>query len=360
MPDVPGVLNFPTLLDTVISLIEASNNASASLVSGINGSALAIPVTQPSEFTNSGIVTIMDVIPNPTVIEIVNYTSKSGSDLVVPASGGRGQQGTSAQSFSAGAIVEQRPTARHVGVLRDAIIEIEKKIGYGAPLGPLDASGTNAAGNNYDIHGGRGTGNAVPGVFGVRFPLVTASGATLQALSTNRVLPVGNMYTNTTGGQLINSSAEVSMFSLLGTSNLSFRAIEGGSVRAGTMLRLIVYGSVNSTGTPTLTIRTKYGATTLSTIAGALANNTSGHFTLAVDLHFQSVGAAGSIANMVWFDYAATANGAVTPLRISGSPGTVGSIDTTTNKDFDLSFQFSAASSSNFLTFLAAFLDRIR
>src|SRR5262249_49006587 len=115
MPSTPGVLNYPTSLDDAVSLIEATNNASSALGGAINNSQLTIPVATPSLYPNSGMVTIVDSLNNPSQREIVIYTSKAGSNLVVPV-GGRGQQGTTAQSFATG-FVEMRPTARHHSVL---------------------------------------------------------------------------------------------------------------------------------------------------------------------------------------------------------------------------------------------------
>lgn len=98
MPSIPGTINFPASLDDAISLIEANNNASSTLTAGISNSDLSIPVADPAEFSASGFVTLVDDLTSPTKIEIAIYTSKSGSNLIVP-SGGRGAQGTTAQSW---------------------------------------------------------------------------------------------------------------------------------------------------------------------------------------------------------------------------------------------------------------------
>src|SRR5262245_40054794 len=59
-------------------------------------------------------------------------------------------------------------------------------------------SGSNIAGGNLDLVGGKGTGNAEPGYVAVRYPLRGASGSTLQSLSTDR-FPVSTvLFTNTT------------------------------------------------------------------------------------------------------------------------------------------------------------------
>lgn len=124
MPSVPGIVNFPVGLDDAISLIEVANNASSTLTAGISASDLLIPVADPAEFSASGVVTLVNSLTAPTAIEVVLYTSKSGSNLVVPA-GGRGAQGTTGQSWISGSFIEQRPTARHHTVLADALIAAE-------------------------------------------------------------------------------------------------------------------------------------------------------------------------------------------------------------------------------------------
>lgn len=127
----PGVLEYPAALDTALTLIELLNNASSTLTSNISVGDLLIPVADPGKFSTSGFATLVDSLTAPTKIEIFRYESKSGSNLVVPV-GGRGQQGSTAQAFSTGNFVEQRPTARHHTVLADLLLLLEAKLGIGA------------------------------------------------------------------------------------------------------------------------------------------------------------------------------------------------------------------------------------
>lgn len=129
MPETPGIVQFPLALDTPVSLIEASNNASSTLTSGISPTDLLIPVSEPSEYPNTGILTLIDSIAPwtvlPTKMELVIYTSKSGSDLVVPSLAERGAFGTTAQSWNPGDFAEIRPLAQHHLTNANAIIAIE-------------------------------------------------------------------------------------------------------------------------------------------------------------------------------------------------------------------------------------------
>lgn len=127
MPDVPGTINFPASRDTPVSLIEAKNNASSTLTAGISAGDLIIPVADPGEFSASGIATIVDSLTAPTRLEIVLFTSKAGSTLIVPA-GGRGAFGTTAQGWPLGGFIEMRPVAEHHTTNSTAIIAIETEL----------------------------------------------------------------------------------------------------------------------------------------------------------------------------------------------------------------------------------------
>lgn len=130
----PGIINYPTSLDDAVSLIEQVNNARSTLTSAISDTDLVIPLTSASVFTDTGFATLIDStdpdVP-PTKIEIVLYTSKVGNNIIIPT-GGRGQQGTTAQSFSSGHYLEQRPTIACLSVLKSALVAIETKLGFGS------------------------------------------------------------------------------------------------------------------------------------------------------------------------------------------------------------------------------------
>src|SRR5262245_51526572 len=89
--------------------------------------------------------------------------------------------------------------------LNDFLEQIPKNI-TDAVLKGVNGSGTNGAGGNFDLSGGRGTGNAIPGLVAVRYPLIGASGTTLQSLSTSRYPVTTGMYTNTSIGTVINNT----------------------------------------------------------------------------------------------------------------------------------------------------------
>lgn len=149
MPSTPGTVNFPTSLDDAVSLIEATNNASTTLTAGINASALSIPIADPGEFSASGIATLTDSLTAPTKMELVIYTSKSGSNLIVSV-GGRGAFGTTAQAWLSGEFIELRPLAQHHLTNSNAIIAIETAL-QSALISVVWASPSAESGNAIEI-----------------------------------------------------------------------------------------------------------------------------------------------------------------------------------------------------------------
>ena len=131
MPSTPGTVNFPTAFDDAVSLIEAPLlPAQTTLAADVSNGATSIPLTSAANFSASGVAMLLDSLTAPTVIEKVVYTSISGGALVVPT-GGRGKFGTSAATWTAGAIVAQIIGGESHGVLASALLAIETKIGTG-------------------------------------------------------------------------------------------------------------------------------------------------------------------------------------------------------------------------------------
>lgn len=128
-----GVINFPVSLDTLTELIRAINRPVAgwpTLTLAIGASDLTINVSDATSFPTNGVL----VIEN----EIIYYASKSGNVITVET-GGRGKEGTTAASHTAGVSVRAPITARHHNALADAILAIETLIGTtGATLTVTD------------------------------------------------------------------------------------------------------------------------------------------------------------------------------------------------------------------------------
>lgn len=127
----PGTLEFPTALDGVVSLFEVNNRAYTTLSADINNSVLAIPLTDSTVFPATGVVTLTDSLTAPTKHEEIIFTANAANSLTVPV-GGRGAFGSSAQNWSGTVYVRMRMIAEHHEVLRNAVIQLEAKVGYGA------------------------------------------------------------------------------------------------------------------------------------------------------------------------------------------------------------------------------------
>lgn len=222
-------------------------------------------------------------------------------------------------------------------------------------------SGTNIAGANLDLAGGRGTGNAVPGLLSVRYPLRGASGTTLQSLSTNRYPLVANMFTSIAGQNVTNTVTETTVFDA-GSSG-STRTIEAGMARAGEIYSITsnVF-QLQTTGTPTIRIKVKLGATTvMDTTAVAFptaALNTSGR--IICDFWVSAVGAAGVINGSVIFEYCDSTTGVgEANFRSFNSRGSA-AIDFTVAQTIDVTWQWGTASASNAVSFGPSHINIIR
>ncbi len=127
----PGTVEYPTALDGVVSLFEVNNRAYTTLSADINTSVLAIPLTDSTVFPTTGVVTLTDSLTAPTKHEEIIFTANAANSLTVPV-GGRGAFGSTAQNWSGTVYVRMRMIAEHHEVVRDAVIQLETKVGYGA------------------------------------------------------------------------------------------------------------------------------------------------------------------------------------------------------------------------------------
>ena len=115
-----GVVNFPASLDTLDTLIRASDNASTTLTSAINNSATTISVASTATFASSSVIAIDN--------ELISYTGKT--DLTFTGCI-RGFNGTSATSHSSAALVENVDSAVYHNTLATALIATQTKLGAG-------------------------------------------------------------------------------------------------------------------------------------------------------------------------------------------------------------------------------------
>lgn len=111
---------FPDEVATTSDLLAAANRASSTLSSTVNSSTLTIPVTSGTTFVAYSIVTIEN--------ERIKICTVGGSSLTA-CSDGRGYDGSTAASHSAGAPVEARVSAYYHNKLAAEIAAIESTLG---------------------------------------------------------------------------------------------------------------------------------------------------------------------------------------------------------------------------------------
>lgn len=128
MPDVVGTTNYPTSLDTAVSLIESNNNAVTALDGGIDDSEVTVTVISTDAFPDSGVISIDS--------EIISYTGKTSTTFTGCI---RGFDDSTPATHADEASVEGRLVSKHLKVLQDAIIATQTKLNStasGAVSGP--------------------------------------------------------------------------------------------------------------------------------------------------------------------------------------------------------------------------------
>jgi hypothetical protein len=228
-------------------------------------------------------------------------------------------------------------------------------------LAPPAASGTNIAGADLDISGGKGTGNALPGTLAVRYPLIGASGSTVQSLSTERFPVSTSLYTNTTAGDAVTDGTnETSIFTGATASPGSTRTIEGGSCRVGTKFHIRVYGTFKTLGTPTVQFKVKLGSVIVAATGAAVSgNNSDGLFFIDCIIYVNAIGASGKARAVYEQRLTTTVANTVTPVFIVGAAGEP-TVDFTANQTIDVTAQWGTAGGANNLQMLSCSIDRYR
>jgi hypothetical protein len=117
MPDVPGTINFPSSLDTTVSLIQAQNNSVTTLDGNISSSQSTITVASTSLFPGSGALAIEG--------EVIFYSGTTSTTFTECL---RGQDGTTAAAHGSGSSVQGRIVAAHHNTLAQAIIAVEEPL----------------------------------------------------------------------------------------------------------------------------------------------------------------------------------------------------------------------------------------
>lgn len=282
----PGTVEFPTALDGVVSLFEVNNRAYTTLSADINNSVLAIPLTDSTVFPATGVVTLTDSLTAPTKHEEIIFTANAANSLTVPV-GGRGAFGSTAQNWSGTVYVRMRMIAEHHEVVRDAVIQLETKIGYGSATptdGKFLVGNTTAGTSTWRVLAA----GDIPDLSGTYQPLdadLTAIGG-LSPSNDDIIQRKAGVWTNRTMAQL---KADLSLNNVENTALSTW----AGSVNI-TTLGTIATGTWNGS-----VIGSNYGGA--GSISGILKANGSGVVSAAsAGTDYLGVTAPGSSGNLLY------------------------------------------------------------
>jgi hypothetical protein len=223
-------------------------------------------------------------------------------------------------------------------------------------------SGTNIAGAHLDLAAGKGTGNAEPGQVAVRYPRRTASGTTLQVLSTERFPVTTGIYTNVVSGTPIaNTTTETSIFIGTSAGPGSTLTIESGTTSPGSLYVIYSDHAYSTTGTPTLRIKIKLGSTIVADTGAfnATTGTTNGRAWITAYVFVDTVGATATVRVEPMCYLLPTVAGSATPLFF-GAGISPPAVDLTANQTIDITVQWGTASASNAWAMLHTSVERIR
>jgi hypothetical protein len=202
---------------------------------------------------------------------------------------------------------------------------------------------------------------------GTRFGLAQAAGSTtdgdIWSDSTQKALQTyvdgieqtlsGCIFTQTATRTIANTVAETSLF----TTGVGTLTLPANFFVAGKTVRLTLTGHFADTGTPTVRLRLKFGATTVIDSTALTLSAVSGteEWRAVCDLTCRTTGGTGTLAGSIWFLFDTTTGaGAINGLDISPAVTTV---DTTASSALDLTWQWGAADPANTASCLIASVE---
>lgn len=155
----------------------------------------------------------------------------------------------------------------------------------------------------------------------------------------------------TAGATLANSDTETS---IIGTGSGSL-TLAAAYLTAGKTLRLTAYGFISTTGTPTLTVKFKLGATTICSSGAVTTASGLATALLSIDLLLtcRTTGATGTVIAAGQVGIGTTVN------VLYPTSGTTSTVDTTGTLAASLTGQWSAADPANTLTMTNVILHKL-
>jgi hypothetical protein len=163
-----------------------------------------------------------------------------------------------------------------------------------------------------------------------------------------------------------NSTTETSLFT--GAAGVvGSLTIPAGTLVAGNLLRINIYGAWGYTATPALALRVKLGGTTILQTTSSMTPNSGTGASFAaytpITLNVLTTGSSGTIGGFAQLSFVTTTT-VFAPILVVGANGAGGAgssvtIDTTGSLALDVTAQWNAASASNTMTLLYAALELV-
>jgi len=134
--------------------------------------------------------------------------------------------------------------------------------------------------------------------------------------------------------------------------------IPGGSLVAGSLYRVSLFGTLACTGTPNIIWKFKYGSTVLAQVTTTFLSGLSGDFYADGVLNIQSAGGSGSMSGVLRV-HAPAINTAVASSMPTDTQGLLTSISTTSNQNLLVTATWSASSGSNALVTMGSSIEQL-
>jgi len=169
----------------------------------------------------------------------------------------------------------------------------------------------------------------------------------INKLGTANQNPFGSLFSQTATVTVANTTTETT---LIGAGEGSV-TLPADFFIVGRSIKLYACGVHSSTGNPTITVRVKYGSTTIGTITGTSGNGSNDTWTLQGIYTLRTAGSSGTLMGQSEF-FEVHPNG----LRVGTDATTTTTINTTASNALNITVQWGTASSGNTISATNLFL----
>lgn len=209
-------------------------------------------------------------------------------------------------------------------------------------------SGSDIAGADLQLAGGKGTGVASPGLVVLKYPLRTTTGSALQSLSTQSFPISTTMFVgNTADVTVIASTVNTTETTLRGTTISGGATLEGGLIRVGRAIRVTIGGLITTSAVPvTIRIRIKIGSIAIADTGAVTptANVTNGAFNVYTTAICRAIGASGTFTGSGNSIVGAAIGTQAFTMQVTST------VDTTTSANMDMTITYGGNTAGNQVT----------